>query len=206
MLGKLIAVVHLFIAFFYSFYAFIISKNFFYDYLYFTALVILQALWILFKGECIFSYYYKLYHYENYECGDTTTMDDFNELDFFSKEGENKNKNSSLTDLVNALFCIGIILSICITTIRSRIVNPVIAVFVLIFLRFFYLFFNNATGYDTNSIGKSMLGENYKVLETIYYEYNFDKMHDVINNSILTILILFWMYMTYINRNRLKFE
>jgi len=133
-------------------------------------------------------------------------MDDFNELDFFSKEGENKNKNSSLTDLVNALFCIGIILSICITTIRSRIVNPVIAVFVLIFLRFFYLFFNNATGYDTNSIGKSMLGENYKVLETIYYEYNFDKMHDVINNSILTILILFWMYMTYINRNRLKFE
>jgi len=204
MLGKFIAVSHLLIAIFLSFYAFLVSSNFLYDYLYVTLLLISQIQWILLNGECIFSYIYKLSHYDNYRCGNTTTLDDFNELDFFSNEPTAKqNENSTLTQTVNLVFCFAIILSILTAIIRSRIANPFLALFVLVILRFFYLFLNNATGYDTNKIGNSLLGHHYKPLEDIYYTYTIDKIHDEINSVIVFVLVSFWLYITYKNKGRL---
>ena len=59
MLNKIIPIVHLIIAFFYSFYAFIFPKNFLYDYFYFVFLICVQLSWIYFNHECPLSYLYK---------------------------------------------------------------------------------------------------------------------------------------------------
>ena len=201
MLGKLIAITHLLIAFFLSFYAFIIPKNLIYDYLYICALVLMQLIWIIFKGECPFSYFYKKYYYPNYKLGDTTTTDDFKELDFTKN---NTDPIISGTQLVNISFCIAIILSIIFVAFRSRIANPYLIIFICVFMRFFYLFFNDATGYDTNYVGKLVLGKNYSILENIYYKLGFDKLHTEINVGISLILISFLGSITYNNLFILK--
>jgi hypothetical protein len=206
MIGKIIAITHLLIAFFLSFYAFIVPKNALYDYIYIFALVLLQLTWILFKGECPFSYFYKKYYYDNYKLGHTTTTDDFNELNFLSSSNETTTETSFLTKIVNSIFCIAIILSIIIVAFRSRIVNPYLIIFICILLRFFYLFFNDATGYDTNSIGKFVLGENYSVFENSYYRFKLDTLHTEINTGISFILLIFLGYISYDNQRLLHIK
>ena len=202
MFGKLIAIVHLIIAIFLSFYAFIISKNRTLDYLYISALVLSQLSWIVFNHECPFSYLYKKIYYDNYSCGDTTTMDDFNELNFLSEpnhpsdENKKPTENSFLTKIVNWIFCIAMILSVCIVAFRSPIIHPSIIIFVCLFLRFFYLFFNNATGYDTRCTGETIFGENYSIFKTIY-DSGFDKLHSEINTGLFITILVFWIYLTY---------
>lgn len=198
MFGKLIAIIHLLIAFFLSFYAFIVPKNALYDYLYISALVLMQLTWILFKGECPFSYIYKKCYYANYKLGHTTTTDDFNELNFLSQSNETTD-TSFLTIFVNIIFCIAIILSIIIVAFRSKIANPYLIIFICIFLRFFYLFFNDATGYNTNYVGKFIFGEKYSILENIYYNFKLNKLHTEINSGISFILLIFVGYISYDN-------
>jgi hypothetical protein len=205
MLGKLIAIIHLLIAFFLSFYAFIIPKNRLYDYLYICALVLMQILWILFKGECPLSYFYKKYYYPNYKLGDTTSTDDFNELNFLSSSNKTT-QTSFITIFVNIIFCIAIILSIIFVAFRSRIANPYLIIFICIFLRFFYLFFNDATGYNTNYVGKIALGENYSIVENIYYNFKLDTLHTEINASISLILLIFLGYISYDNQRLLHIK
>jgi hypothetical protein len=204
MIGKLIAILHLCIAFFLSFYSFIIPKNFIYDYFYICILLLTQLLWILFNHECFISYFYKILHYPNYNCGNTTTLDDFKELDFFSSKNDSKNEKSIIIQIVNIFFSIGIILSISIVAIRSHITNPYVVIFVCVFLRFFYLLFNNATGYDTNAIGKYLLGKHYSILENVYYHFKLNELHMEINRGIFFTILLFWMYITYMNKTKLN--
>jgi hypothetical protein len=204
MIGKLIAATHLFVAFFYSLYAFIIKKNFLYDYFYITALIVIQLSWIVYNHECPFSYYYKAIHYDNYTCGDTTTLDDFKELDSFSKAKDKSSNNSDSTVIIGSIFTTALILSITMVAYRTRLANPLWIIFVCIFLRVFYSCFNDAIGYDTNSTGKYFLGEEkYSLLYNLYHNYGFRDLHDPINGAIAAFVIGFWIYITCMNWKRI---
>ena len=199
MLNKIIPIVHLIIAFFYSFYAFIFPKNFLYDYFYFVFLICVQLSWIYFNHECPLSYLYKKLHYKNYECGDTTTLDDFKEL--IHNTSSNGNSNDSKIDytkLVDTLFTIGLIISILMVEYRSNISNIFVSLFVLVFIRFAYLLFNNAMGWNT----KTYLGSKYRYFKKLYDNYNIKTIHNEVNNVISIIMITFFIYITYKNRKR----
>jgi hypothetical protein len=204
MIGKIIATIHLLLAFFYSFYAFIVPKNFLYDYYYFVFLCCVQFSWLLCNHECPLSYLYKYIHYKNYKCGDTTTLDDFKELT--GGKNKNKNKDNNSTDyskIVDSIFSFFLVLSIIITGYRSNLANIYLVIFVFIIMRFFYIFLNNAVGYNTKEILIKNLGkENYKILQSMYYKYHIVKNHNEINMCIELILILFLFYITYRNRKR----
>jgi hypothetical protein len=149
MIGKLIALFHLIVAFLYSFYAFIFPANFLSDYIYFIFLSLIQTSWVIYCGECPISYYYKKLHYTNYECGLTTSLDDFNELNLVGS-----NNQSYLGDNIFTFFLIS---SIIITGMRSKMANIFLIIFVYIFLRFFYVYLNNAIGHDSDKIAKQIL-------------------------------------------------
>ena len=202
MIGKLIATIHLIIAFFYSFYAFIVPKNFLYDYFYFVFLFCVQISWLLCNHECPLSYLYKYIHYKNYKCGNTTTLDDFKEL----TGGKNKNdKSNDYSKYVDLVFSVFLVLSIIIVDYRSKLANMFLVIFVFIIMRFFYIFFNNALGYNTKEILTKHLGkENYKILQSIYYKYHIVKIHNQINVLFGVILCAFLLYITYINRKRIS--
>jgi hypothetical protein len=129
-------------------------------------------------------------------------LDDFKEL---IPNDINKNKNNKdnvvQTDygkLVDTIFTIGLSLSILITGYRSSIANIFIVIFVLIIIRFAYLLFNNATGWDT----KTILGSNYSYFKQLYNEYHIKFIHNEINTLISIIVISFFIYITYKNRKR----
>jgi hypothetical protein len=197
MIGKVIAVIHLIIAFLYSFYAFIFPRNFVYDYLYFVLLTTIQISWLLFNHECPFSYFYKKIHYPNYQIGHTTSLDDFNELNESSKTN---NSNS----IVDTIFTIFLIASIIITGIRSKLANIFLIIFVYIFLRFLYIYLNNALGYETEKIAKKVLGARYHNYEKMYYNYNIHNIKKHISVGIMVVNISFLIYITYQNRKRFK--
>lgn len=194
MLGKLIAIIHTIIAIIISFYGLIVSKNFLYDFLYISLLVLTQILWLIFNHECILSYMYKRYHNKNYSCGYTTTLDDFKQLNMNPLD---------ISHYTGVIFCIAYVFSISIVAFRGNIANPYLILFVCVFLRFFYLFFNDASGYDTNRIGNYLFGKNYAILETIYYNLRLNKLHSEINTVIFSILIAFWIHILYKNRAKL---
>lgn len=197
MIGKIISIIHLIIAILYSFYAFIFPPNFLYDYLYYTLLIGVQLLWLIFNHECFFSYLYKVIHYKNYKCGDTTTLDDFNELTINVNTSEN---DIDYVKIVNDILCIAIIISILIVGYRSKIANIFLIFFVLIFTRFFYQFINNALG---SNINRYIGDNNSHILKNIYYKYYVNKYHNAINSSIFIILVLFFIHITYKNKKRL---
>lgn len=200
MIGKIIAIIHLIFVTIVSIYAFIFPKNFISDYLYFVFLVFIQLHWLYLNGECAFSYIYKYIHYDNYKCGDTTDLDDFNELG-----GTEKNNNSiDYKQLFVTALDILYIISVILVNNRSKISNIFIAVFVLIFLRYFYVYFNEAIGINTkNKLTKILGKENYNFLHRIYYEYHIVKIHNEINMMMTITLVLFLMYITYRNRKKL---
>lgn len=193
MFGKLIAIIHTIIAIIIAFYGLIVSKNFLYDFLYISLLILTQILWLIFNHECILSCMYKRYNNKNYSCGYTTSLADFKELNMNPLD---------ISQYIGVIFCIGYVFSISIVAFRG-IANPYLILFVCLFLRFFYLFFNDASGYDTNRIGKYLFGKNYAILETIYYNLKLNKLHSEINTVIFSILIAFWIHILYKNREKL---
>ncbi len=203
MILKLIPIVHLAFAIILYFYPFFIKKNFLYDYLYISGAMFMILSWRYFNGECPFSYLYKKLKNPHYKCGETTTLDDFAELDIFPKKDGENTGNATIIKIVDLIFSTAFIVSTIIVSYRSELANPLLIIFTTIVLRFFYLFFNNATGYDTNKFGKSILGEKYYIFDNIYWSYSFDKFHDVINGTIATFVTSVWIYITYINRTKL---
>lgn len=194
MIGKLIVIIHAIIAIIISFYGLIVSKNFLYDFLYISLLVLTQILWLIFNHECVLSYMYKRYHNKFYSCGDTTTLADFKELNMNPLD---------ISQYIGVIFCLAYVFSVWIVAFRGNIANPYLILFVCVFLRFFYLFFNDASGYNTNRIGKYLFGKNYAILETIYYNLKLNKLHSEINTVIFSILIAFWIHILYKNRAKL---
>ena len=156
-------------------------------------LILTQILWLIFNHECILSCMYKRYNNKNYSCGYTTSLADFKELNMNPLD---------ISQYIGVIFCIGYVFSISIVAFRG-IANPYLILFVCLFLRFFYLFFNDASGYDTNRIGKYLFGKNYAILETIYYNLKLNKLHSEINTVIFSILIAFWIHILYKNRAKL---
>jgi hypothetical protein len=200
MIGKIIAIFHLFVAFFYSFYAFIVPKNPFYDYCYFVFLICVQLSWLVCNHECPLSYLYKYIHYKNYNCGDTTTLDDFKEL---TGEKSTTHTNKNVVDyskLVDTIFTCFLIMSIIITGVRSNLANIFVVCFVLIFIRFLYIFLNNALGYNSPQIFKNFLGKYYSNFKNIHDYLQITKIHNEINIIIAIICILFLLHITYRNR------
>jgi len=201
MLGKIIAVTHLSIVLFLSFYAFIVPKNIVYDYYYFGFLILLQLSWIICNHEYPLSYLYKYIHYDNYKMGNTTTLDDFEEL-----AGDKSNDNTNMINLskfADNVLTLFYIISVIIVGLRSKLTNIFLIIFVLIIVRFFYLFLNNAVGYNTKKSLSKILGNGYYYLEKIYDDYKTVKIHNEINIIISMIYILFLIYITYKNNKRL---
>jgi len=202
MLGKIIAVTHLLIGIFISFYPFIVSKNIVYDYCYFGLLILEQLSWIICNHECPISYLYKYIHYDNYKMGYTTTLDDFEELTW--DKTNNNTRTINISKFVDNIFTLFYIISVIIVGLRTKLANLFLIIFVLIILRFFYLFLNNAVGYDTNKALSKILGKGYYYhLEIIYDDYKIVKIHNEINMIISMIYILFLVYITYKNNKRL---
>ena len=201
MINKIIPVIHLLIVIFISFYAFIVPSYFLYDYLYFCLLILLQILWIFFNHECIFSYIYKKINYNNYQCGDTLTLDDFNELTTIIPNiiPNMIPSNINIINIVNNILTIFVILSILIVAYRSKIASIFLVFFCLIFIRFFYLFLNNSCEMN---IKNYVYETNYKIVKKLYNTYYIYKIHDEINNTIYVIMIFFFIYITYKNRKK----
>lgn len=197
MINRIIPIIHLIVVIFYSFYPFIFPKKFIYDYLYYVSAIIFQLSWIFFNHECVFSYFYKKINYKNYNCGDTTTLDDFNEL-----TGDNdikKIKNSyEYGKLVDNIFLFFYILSVLITGYRSKLANMFSIIFVLIIVKYFYLFLNGAIGWNTEKI----LGKYYIYYDKFYNYYRINSIHYEINTLIAIINISFFIYITHINWKR----
>lgn len=201
MIGKIIAITHLSIVLFLSFYPFIVSKNIVYDYYYFGFLILLQLSWIICNHECPLSYLYKYIHYDNYKMSNTTTLDDFEEL-----TGDNANNNTNMINLskfADSILTLFYIISVIIVGLRTKLTNIFLIIFVLIIVRFFYLFLNNALGYNIKKIIPKILGKGYYYLEKIYDDYKIVKIHNEINIFISMIYILFLVYITYKNNKRL---
>jgi len=201
MLGKIIAITHLSIVLFLSFYAFIVPKNIVYDYYYFGFLILLQLSWIICNHECPLSYLYKYIHYDNYKMGNTTTLDDFEEL-----AGDKTNNNPNMINLskfADSILTLFYIISVIIVGLRTKLANLFLIIFVLIIVRFFYLFLNNAVGYDTKKSLSKISGKGYYYLVKIYDDYKIVKIHNEINMFISIIYILFLVYITYKNNKRL---
>jgi hypothetical protein len=204
MIKKVIAVTHLILVIFVSIYAFIIPKNFLYDYLYITFLIVIQLSWTVYRNECPFSYHYKVLRDANYKCGETTTLDDFDELNLFPKQGNSK-KSGGITasSLFAGFLSVAFTISIIMVAYRTRLTSPLLIVFVFIILRLFYLFLNNAVGYDAKASGSYFIGvDNYSVLEKIYYDGGVDGMRETINGGIIAFIAGFWAYLTYTNRKQ----
>jgi len=146
------------------------------------------------------SYYYKQKYYKNYNCGDTTTLDDFNELVGRPKNNTNNTKGEiDIGKLVDNIFMVALIYSIIAVNIRSKIGNMYLVIFVYIFIRFFYLLFNSAVGWNT----KEILGaKNYRIYMKLYNMYKIIYIHNEINTGIVAIMGLFFIYITYRNRKR----
>jgi hypothetical protein len=196
MLNKIIPIVHLITVIFYSFYAFIFPKNFLFDYFYYVFIIIVQLSWLFFNHECIFSYIYKKINYKNYKCGETTSLDDFNEL-----TGSNltNDKNSiNYGKLIDNIFLIFYILSVIIVGIRSNIANIYLIIFVLIIVKYFYLFLNDAIGWDKKLLLKSY----YAFFHQLYKDYRIKSIHTEINTITTIIVCSFLIYITYKNRKR----
>jgi len=194
MIGKMIAFIHLTVAIFYSFYAFIVPSNFFYDYCYFVFLIVLQISWIVFNHECPMSYIYKAIHYPNYICGDTTTLDDFKELTGASK-------NSTSGEMADTIFTAFLLLSIMIAGYRSKIANMFLIFFLFIVVRFLYQLLNSAVGWDAK---KCMGKENYILFKRWYNVHHIEKLREPINTAIVIFMVLFFIHITYTNRKRLN--
>jgi hypothetical protein len=194
----------LLVVIFYSFYPFIFSKNFLYDYFYIIFVIIVNLSWILCNHECIFSYLYKKIYYKNYNCGDTTTLDDFNELtgDKLVQYNKNKNENEKKPNIqygkiIDNVFMYFYILSVIITCYRSKLANLFVVIFVLIIVKYFYLFLNDAIGWN-----KKDLFNKYVYFKQLYNNSRIQYINDEINLGILLIMILFFIYITYKNRKR----
>jgi len=180
----------------------LVPSNFIYDYLYYVFLVGIQISWIVYNHECPLSYYYKQKYYKNYNCGDTTTLDDFNELTGAPRNINNNKCNKNGIDmgkLVDNIFMVGLIYSIIKVNLRSKISNMYLVIFVYIFIRFFYLLFNGAVGWNT----KEIIGvEKYNIYMKLYKTYKINYIHNEINSGIVVIMVLFFIYITYENRKR----
>ena len=202
MFSKIFGLIHLFLGILVSFYAFIISQNRLYDYLFISLLIGMQLLWILFNGECVFSYIYKKYKDKNYTCGDTTSRDDINDINDIFDSNYDSATLEYFSNTVTFIISLAMSFSVIIVAFRSFSYYPYIIIFSCIFLRFFYLFFNNAAGHD-KSLSKFIIGDTYDELKSIYDKLKLDNLHFEINSLIFIFLITVWLYITYKNRNYL---
>lgn len=190
MLNKLIGIFHIFLGIFTSFYAFIIPKNFLFDFLYILYIIFLLFSWILFNNECVITYYY-------------------NKLNNIKKKPE----SSDLDEIYDGKsffgrFCftvttIAIILSIYIAATRSNITNTFV-VFLLICIRYLYVFYNKAVGYDFEEIAKVFIGNHiYKIL-FIYKKMNIDTfIYPYFNTVIFILNVLIMIYVLKKNWKRI---
>lgn len=204
MLGIAVALIHLFIAVFYSFYSFIVPSIFLFDYCYFVFLIVLQISWIVFNHECPVSYFYKALHYPNYKCGETTTLDDFKEIThlFSGSESKTDYKPNYYGELSDSTLTLFLMISIMIAGYRSKIANLVVIFILFIGLRIVYQLLNNAVGWDS----KKFLGkERYIRFKKWYVANHVEKIREPMNTGIIIIMLLFFVYITYVNRKRLYY-
>jgi hypothetical protein len=177
----IIGILHILIfGIFLSFYPFIIKKNFIYDISYIILMSLMIFSWIIYDNECIIGYYYKKY---------INDKDDIEDI---------APSNSIIYKVFLVVISIAIIFSIYITSIRSNIMSIKITL-LFIFIRFFYLFFNNAIGFNFRSFfGFFLTTQNYDELvkyyklNTLYYIVNpyVNKLIFIINLSILIYIII----------------
>lgn len=206
MLGKIIALFHIILVFFYSFYGFATAKNFYADFLYFVFLIVIQLSWLIFNHECLFSLIYKKIFYKNYTTGDNTELADFNELMGSIKPiNVNRSNNSTnFNELIGNVLNIIFFINLWIVNSRSNISSSFSVIFIFIFLRYFYIYLNNAAGKNTRDAMEFYFGKKfYRIMHKIYEEYQVESIRESLNMIISITLILYLLCIIYANRKRL---
>ena len=190
MLNLIIGILHILIGIIISFYAFIFPKNFLYDFLYILFIILLLFSWILFENQCVISYYYnKMNNIKNTE----ETSDIAQIID----------PNGFLGKFLFVLTTITMIISFYITASRSNIASvPIIILFLTI--RYIYLFYNNAVGYNFKSCCSFFIGEKkYNYFNGLYKKTGIDNLiNSSINQIIFSVNLFIFIYVIYINRKR----
>jgi len=186
MWNKFIAILHILLGLFTSFYAFIIPKKFLFDLLYILYIVFLLFSWILFNNECIITYYYN-------KLNKIKKKTDSSDLD------EIYDGKSWFGKFCFTLSTITIIISIYLAATRSNITSKFIVI-LLILIRYLYVFYNKAVGYDFKEIVYVITGNNLNEFLLIYKKNNVDKyLFPYFNKIIFTINLLIFIYI--INKN-----
>ena len=187
MIKKLIAIFHILIWVYCSFYPFLISKNFYYDLLFILFNIFQVLLWIFNNNDCPITYLYQTYISKN-------NKHDISELINIPAH----------IDLFRPIFSVFISsISLYYTAIRSNIMSSFI-ILSFILIRILYIFYNCAIESNTRKIGHAIFGKPFSKIEKIYDDSGFHKMTEsYFNNGILIIQILFLIYIFYHNKKRL---
>ena len=175
MWNKLIGILHILLGLFTSFYAFIVPKNFLFDLLFILYIIFLLFSWLLFNNECVITYYYNQLNNikKNPEKSDLDEI--YDGKSFFGK-------------LCFTISTIGIILSIYLASTRSNITSKFM-VFLLISIRYLYVFYNKAVGYNFDEVAKVLIGNYYhKKTLFIYQKMNIDPFIKPYLNKVIFIL------------------
>ena len=175
---------------FISFYAFVIPKNFLYDFLYIIFVILVLFSWILYDNQCAISYYYnKLNNIKvTNETSDISEMIDPNS--FFGK-------------FSFVFTTITTIISIYIASIRSNIANVYVTILLLV-NRYMYLFYNNAIGYNFKSVCSFFIGKKYNYFNNLYKKSKIDSIiNPYFNKIIFSVNLFIFIYIILKNKKRL---
>ena len=168
-----------------SFYALIFKKNYIMDIIYLLYIIFLLFYCIIYDNECIITYYYNKF----YKKDDVLEMIESDNL-FFK--------------ISFVILTLAIIYSIFTASIRSNILSFKM-VLLFLFIRFFYLFFNNAVGYNFKSVFAFLFSLN--LYNNIVKLYNLKQIHcfmsQYINKIIFIINLYIFLHLLYTNKNKI---
>ena len=208
MIHLIFGTIHIISLIFICAYPYIVVKNNLYDYIYITFSILLQYVWILCCNRCPINYAY-LNYTNNFSCGKKYKSGEVEIEHCFdyllTSIGLETNSNKLFNNFVAILMNVLVLVAIIIVAFRQSAVNPYFILFVCIFLRLFYSFYNsfgifNAGVLDAASIGTFLFGKNYSIFKDLYYKLN---LHTEINTLLSVIYIISIIYITYKNRKTL---
>jgi len=187
---KVLASIHILWGLFTGFYAFIIKKNYLFDMIYIIYNIFLLGSWIIFDNKCMINVFYGKLDTNN------NNKDDIDEV------------ISTKSWYYKAAFVVTTFATVCsfaVAAKRSKIMTTELVVFYL-FIRFFYVLFNNAVGFNFEQCCAFFIGtSNYKKIVKMFKLRNLYKsMVPFVNPIVFIINLLILIYIIYNGYNRKK--
>jgi len=175
-----------------SIYAFIFKQNYVFDLIYVMYIIFLLFSWIIYDNQCVITYYYNK----------------FNKLNKINNKSDDVKEiidtNNPFVKFSFVILTLSITYSIYVASVRSNIMSSNVTLLFL-FIRFFYLFFYNAVGYNFKSTFSFLFS--FKTYNNIVKTYNLKKVHYLMYpyvSKIIFIINLFILITTcYKNKNKI---